>query len=272
MECGWISVHRKIKEHWLWSDKPFSRGQAWIDILLSANHSDKKILLGNELVEVKRGSFITSEKKLMENWGWGKEKVRKFLQTLQDDGMIVKISDRKKTTITVVNYGLFQDSNSVSRPPTDHEQTNDRPQADQEQTANRPQADTNNNDNNGDNGNNGNNEDNGNKKKRADQKQKINYYPLDEKLNQAVLDFIEFRKKIKAPMTEKAVDLMIGKLDKMTNDNNEKIQILEQSIMNGWKGIFALDKKNVEKKKNEEKEKKYLQYEKMMQAHLMRGE
>ena len=250
MECGWISIHRKIKDHWVWNEKPFSKGQAWIDILLMANHADKKILLGNELIEVKRGSFITSEKKLMENWGWGKEKVRKFLQVLQDDGMIDKKSDHKKTTINVVNYGFFQDGNSQSRPLSDQEQTDNRPSADQEQTDNRPSADqeqtvsrpsadTNNNDNNKNNENNGNND---NKKKGAAKKQKTDYYPLDEKLNQAVLDFVEFRKKIKAPMTEKAIDLMIGKLDKMTTDNNEKIAILEQSIMNGWKGVFPLDK------------------------------
>lgn len=242
MECGWISIHRKIKDHWVWDEKPFSKGQAWIDILLMANHADKKILLGNELIEVKRGSFITSEKKLMENWGWGKDKVRKFLQVLQDDGMIEKKSDHKKTTINVVNYGFFQDGNSQSRPLLDHEQTDSRPSSDCNQTDSRPSSDTNNNDNNKNNENNENNGNNENKKKVAAKKQKTDYYPLDEKLNQAVLDFLEFRKKIKAPMTEKAVDLMIGKLDKMTTDNNEKIAILEQSIMNGWKGVFPLDK------------------------------
>lgn len=160
MECGWISIHRKIKDHWVWDEKPFSKGQAWIDILLMANHADKKILLGNELIEVKRGSFITSEKKLMENWGWGKEKVRKFLQVLQDDGMIEKKSDHKKTTINVVNYGFFQNSNSQSRPLSDHFQTTNRPITDHRQTVSRPSADTNNNDNNKNNENNGNNDNN----------------------------------------------------------------------------------------------------------------
>ena len=59
-------------------------------------------------------------------------------------------------------------------------------------------------------------------------------------MNQAFLDFIAFRKTIKAPMTDRAVELMIGKLDGMTADNNEKIRILEQSILNGWKGIYPL--------------------------------
>lgn len=82
------------------------------------------------------------------------------------------------------------------------------------------------------------------KTKKKTKEEKI-YYPLDEKLNQTVLDFIAFRKTIKAPMTDKAVELMIGKLDSMTADNNEKIRILEQSILNGWKGIFPLQSVSV---------------------------
>jgi len=69
-----------------------------------------------------------------------------------------------------------------------------------------------------------------------------NYYPLDEKLNQTVIDFIDNRKKIKAPMTDRAIEMMLSKLEDMTTDNNEKIAILEQSIINGWKGIFPVMK------------------------------
>ena len=144
---GWISLYRSIQDHWLWQEKPFSKAQAWLDLLLSANHEDKKIVLGNELILVRRGSFITSELKLMERWGWGKEKTRKFLKLLQDDGMIVKISDHKKTTINIVNYNDYQQS-------LDCKQTVNRLQTDHEQTASRPRADTNNNDNNVNNDNN----------------------------------------------------------------------------------------------------------------------
>lgn len=147
---GWISLYRSIQDHWLWQEKPFSKAQAWLDLLLSANHQDKKIALGNELILVRRGSFITSELKLMGRWGWGKEKTRKFLKLLQDDGMIVKISDHKKTTINIVNYNDYQQS-------LDCKQTVNRLQTDHEQTETRPRADTNNNDNNYNNENNDNN-------------------------------------------------------------------------------------------------------------------
>lgn len=134
---GWVAIYRQIQDHWLWEEKPFSKAQAWIDMLLLANHDDNKFLLGNELVEVKCGSFITSEVKLMERWGWGKSKTRAFLDLLQSDEMIIKKSDRKKTTITIVNYKEFSSLETTDRPRTDRKQTN-----------NRPIADTNNNDNN----------------------------------------------------------------------------------------------------------------------------
>jgi DNA replication protein DnaD len=214
---GWISLHRQIQDHWLWEDKPFSKGQAWVDLLLLANHEDNKFLLGNELVKVEAGSFITSELKLMERWGWGKSKTRAFLEMLQNDGMIVKKSDRKKTTITINNYGAFQDFETSK-------QTTNRPRADRKQTTNRPRADTNNNDNND------NNENNDNKLSYCD----------DPELNKTVISFVAFRKSIKKPMSEHAVKLMINKLNKMTSDVSEQIEILNQSIMNGWQGIFPL--------------------------------
>lgn len=43
--AGWQKVYRDITKHWLWEDKPFSRGQAFIDLLLMVNHQDKKYYL-----------------------------------------------------------------------------------------------------------------------------------------------------------------------------------------------------------------------------------
>lgn len=148
---GWISLYRSIQDHWLWQEKPFSKGQAWMDLLLSANHQDKKVLLGNELITVIRGSFITSQKKLMERWGWGSEKTRKFLKLLDDDRMIKFQPDKKKTTITIINYESYQNQNGCS---TDKSMDIEKPQNDNRmitecnQNDNRIQSETNNNDNN----------------------------------------------------------------------------------------------------------------------------
>lgn len=127
MSKGWISIHRKLQRHWLWSDKPFSKGQAWIDLLMSANHEDSRFLLGSQLVDAKKGDVVTSEVKLMDKWGWSKSKVRTFLSLLEKDSMIVKKTDSKKTTLSLTNYGVWQDSQTTERPLEDHLKTTRRP-------------------------------------------------------------------------------------------------------------------------------------------------
>lgn len=73
------------------------------------------------------------------------------------------------------------------------------------------------------------------------------YFPNDELLNQAFMDYLEMRKQIRKPMTDKAVTLAIKKLQELSAipfndsiDNELAIQILNQSVMNSWQGLFPL--------------------------------
>ncbi len=99
-------------------------------MLMLANHKDNKFVLGNELLEIEKGQFVTSELKLMERWGWGKAKLRSFLKMLEKDEMIIKKSDRKKTTITICNYSVYHEYETNNRPQADHDKTDNRPRAD----------------------------------------------------------------------------------------------------------------------------------------------
>lgn len=110
MQRGWVSINRSITDNWLWEDKPFSKGQAWIDLLLMVNHEDKKVPLGNKLILVKRGSRITSIRQLCDKWGWSNTKVMAFLNMLQQDEMIHYKSDTKKTVVSIVKYSDYQDN------------------------------------------------------------------------------------------------------------------------------------------------------------------
>lgn len=87
------------------------------------------------------------------------------------------------------------------------------------------------------------------KKRTVEEKEKIkkekeSYYPLDEKLDKAFADYVENRKAIKKPMSDIAIDRAIKKLDSLTNDPDEKIEILNQSIVGGWSGLYPLKKEH----------------------------
>lgn len=113
--AGYIKLYRDIQEHWIWQDKPFSKGQAWIDLLMTANHDENKVVLGNKIILVERGCLITSEVKLAKRWGWSRCKVRTFLELLVNDGMIDKKSDSKKTYLKILNYNVWQDSETTKK-------------------------------------------------------------------------------------------------------------------------------------------------------------
>lgn len=90
-------------------------------------------------------------------------------------------------------------------------------------------------------------------KKREEKSKPSVYYPLDEQLNKAFADYIDFRKKIKKPMTDRAIELAMSKLDKMSGgDNDVAIQILEQSILNGWQALYPLKNDGQKREKSVE--------------------
>lgn len=78
----------------------------------------------------------------------------------------------------------------------------------------------------------------------------INNYTENENLKTILYEFIKHRKAIKATMTTLALNKLLKKLDSLAANDSEKIKILENSILNGWKGIFPLSDKNASTKNN----------------------
>lgn len=65
------------------------------------------------------------------------------------------------------------------------------------------------------------------------------YYTGGELLN-VLMDFAEMRKSTNAKLTPRAAQMICNKLDTLADNDIDKIKIVENSIMNSWKGIFAL--------------------------------
>ena len=149
MAYGWISIHRKIQDNIIWNDKPFNRGAAWIDLIMLANHENKKIIFNGSMVEIKRGEKITSLRKLSERWGWSRGKTKKFLNLLKDENMIEFKTDHQKTTYKIVNYNVYQNEDLDKR-------ATEKPLNDQQKATEKSLNDTNNNINNYNNVNNNN--------------------------------------------------------------------------------------------------------------------
>lgn len=105
---GWISIHRKIMEHWVFSDA--EKLKAWLTILMEVNHSTSKVLFGNEVLICSRGESLKSLDTWAKTFGrkWDKSKVRRFFKLLENEGMIALSNEIKTTRLTVCNYESYQ--------------------------------------------------------------------------------------------------------------------------------------------------------------------
>ena len=220
---GYIKIHRKLLD-WEWYADPVVRS-VFLHLLLTVNFREKEW----QGKTIRKGQVVTSYAKLSSELGFSVQQIRTAMKKLNSTGELTSEPTSKYTVVTIENWGKYQDcgeeatSESTSNPTIEQQTINKQSTSNQQQLK----------------------KDKNNKKDKKDKKYisadaPEDFFPLDGKLDRTFRDFIRHREQIKQPMTENAVRLMIGKLEKMTTDNNEKVQILEESIMNGWKGIFPL--------------------------------
>lgn len=77
------------------------------------------------------------------------------------------------------------------------------------------------------------------KEKRETYVSVLDSYTSNDSLKSSLNDFIEMRKKMKG-FTTRAFKLALNKLDELTNVDEEKIKIVNQSVMNSWKSFYEL--------------------------------
>ncbi len=105
--AGWIKIYRDLQDHWLAQD--MEKLGRWTSLLLMATHEDKKVLVGNQLIELKRGQLIASNSFLAERWKISERSVLRFLDLLESDSMLHRCTHRKVTILTICNYDSYQE-------------------------------------------------------------------------------------------------------------------------------------------------------------------
>tara|TARA_R110002126_G_scaffold231329_1_gene375992 strand:- start:26 stop:586 length:561 start_codon:yes stop_codon:yes gene_type:complete len=109
MNKGFISLNREMLDHWLWAEKrKFSKAEAWIDLLMSANYAEIKVLIKGKLIVCKRGDTIQSLETLGSRWGWKRDAVRRFLKLLENDNMIRYANAMVTSHISICKYDTYQ--------------------------------------------------------------------------------------------------------------------------------------------------------------------
>ena len=167
------------------------------------------------------GQTVTSIEKIAAKAGKGisTQNVRSALKRFEKFEFLTNKSTKTGRLITVLNWGLYQDTEKKPNKVPNKEVTKTQQRGNKEVT-------TNNNDNN-------------------DKKDKrINTIGDKSPLEIAIEEFKKMRKTIKKPMTDRAVELMLKDLDKLAKTDDEKVAILNQSIANSWQSVYPLKTNN----------------------------
>lgn len=116
--AGWIKVYRDLADHWL-AKHPEKLGW-WVLLLLEVEHEDKKIIVGNQLIEVKRGQVVASLTYLAKLWQTSKKTADRFVSLLIEDQMLTRNVTRNVSILTICNYESYQDSPTSVRHEVRH--------------------------------------------------------------------------------------------------------------------------------------------------------
>lgn len=85
----------------------------------------------------------------------------------------------------------------------------------------------------------------------------IDDYTENEELRKVLIEHLKTRKLKRSSLTNQAIILGLKKLDTLANTDEEKILIVQNSIVNGWTEFFALKKSENRSKKSKQEPQSY---------------
>lgn len=189
--------------------------EVWDWLLLTASHQDTKYC--------DRGQVICDYKRIQEElaWyvGWRKRtyahsQIAQAMKTMRKLSMITTSKTTRNTIVTIINYSRYQDPKNY---------TNAIQSASRSALTKPTRTPT---------------LYNNEKKERKNNKETVF---SNSGLEEAFIEFEKMRNKIKKPMTDKARELIINKLNGLyPNQINMQIKSLHQSIENCWQSVFAV--------------------------------
>ena len=200
------------------------------DKSLKAN--TKILLLVLMTYENKEGFAYPSQPRLIEETGLSKNTLLKCLNELEEKGYLKRIKEKGENNKYYINSSIKIDTSTSVKINTSKDlgsiknDTRGSIKIDTLEVLN-----TN------------------NKKEKENKKSNIDKiieaYTKNDLLVEAIRDFIKMRSTIKKPLTDRALKGILNKLDAFAVNDLDKVEILENSIMNCWQGVFELKNKKV---------------------------
>ena len=200
------------------------------DKSLKAN--TKILLLVLMTYENKEGFAYPSQPRLIEETGLSKNTLLKCLNELEEKGYVKRVKEKGENNKYYINSSIKIDTSTSIKINTSEDVTSIKNDTRGSIKINTLEV-----------LNTSNKKEKENKKSNIDKI--IEAYTKNDLLVEAIRDFIKMRSTIKKPLTDRALKGILNKLDTFASNDLDKVEILENSIMNCWQGVFELKNKKV---------------------------
>ena len=107
---GYIKLYRKSFEDVLYFNEPFTKWQAWCDLIQLALWKDSEFTVRGVSVQGKRGCVYMSMRSLSTRWKWSVNKVQRFLEFLVQEERVSTLTNTQNST---QNSALTNTQNST---------------------------------------------------------------------------------------------------------------------------------------------------------------
>lgn len=131
---GYIKLYRQISDTPVWTDS--DKLKLWLMCLMKATHEGKTQVVGNQIIELKPGQFITGRSALFDEFNHGVKKDRRvdgltlfrWLNLFEKMEMLNINKTNKYSLVTVLNWDKYQGQRT-----TDEQQVNIKRTTDEQQ-------------------------------------------------------------------------------------------------------------------------------------------
>lgn len=107
---GYIKWYRKAETNPALKCEKFDELHAWLWLVERANYKRTTIRFNGGYKTLQRGQLWTSIRELANTWKWGVHKVMRFLELLEKNEMIRRVSNVDGTLLTIEKYSDYQDT------------------------------------------------------------------------------------------------------------------------------------------------------------------
>lgn len=212
---GYIRLYRGWRDCEVFAEEPMSEREAWLWLIERA--AWKPAIRTNakgERLRIERGQLHVSLRALETTFGWGKNKVARFLQRLVDHDMIGTASGQSGTVLTVLNYCKYQDerdsrdaeSGTVSGQPRD---THKEGKEGKEEKGDAPA------------------------RVRTPDFEVPDWVP-----SEPWAAFVAMRKRKKAPVDSYIAKRLFGKLEKIAAAGWDVAKVIDKAAINNWTDLY----------------------------------